>query len=46
MARGMDFRKARLGEYTVPSSFSLCQFPPEVSHCSGQQDIGKLRKGL
>ena len=29
MARGMDF-----GEYTAPSSLCLCQYPPEVSHCS------------
>ena len=34
MTRGMDFRKPRLGEYTAPSSLSLCQYPPEVSHCS------------
>ena len=32
MARGMDFRKLRLGEYTAPSSLCLCQYPPEVSH--------------
>ena len=34
MARGMDFRKPRLGEHTAPSSLRTCQYPPEVSHCS------------
>ena len=34
MTRGMDFRKPRLGEYMAPSSLSLCQYLPEVSHCS------------
>ena len=34
MARGMDFRKPRLGEYTTPSNLCLCQYPHEVSHCS------------
>ena len=34
MAREMDFRKPRLGEYTAASSLCLCQHPPEVSHCS------------
>ena len=33
MARGMDVRKPRLGEYTAASSLCLCQHPPEVSHC-------------
>ena len=32
MARGMDFRKPRLGEYTAPSSLCSYQYPPEVSH--------------
>ena len=34
MAGGMDLRKPRLGEYTALSSSCLCQYPPEVSHCS------------
>ena len=34
MARGMDFRKPKLGEYTDPSSLCLCQYPPEV-HATG-----------
>ena len=34
MARGADFGKPRLGEFTALSSLSLCQYPPEVSHCS------------
>ena len=27
MARGIDFWKPRLGEYTAPSSLCLCQYP-------------------
>ena len=34
MARGMDFWKPKLGEYTDPSSLCLCQYPPEV-HATG-----------
>ena len=34
MARGMDYRKPRLGEYAAPWSLCLCQYPPEVSQCS------------
>ena len=34
IARGVDFGKPRLGEFTAPSSLSLRQYPPEVSHCS------------
>ena len=32
MARGMDFRKPVLREYTAPSSLCLCQYRPKVSH--------------
>ena len=37
MARGIDFWKPRLGEYTAPSSLCLCQYPPELSHRSGNR---------
>ena len=40
MARGMDFRKPKLGEYTAPSSLCLCQYLPEVPcavHATGYQ---------
>lgn len=37
MAREVDFRKTRLGEYTVPSNCCLGQDPLEVSHCSGDR---------
>ena len=30
MARGIDFRKLRFGEYTVPSNLCICQYPSEV----------------
>ena len=39
MARGMDFRKPRLAEYTAPSSLYLCRYPPDVSHCSQKMQI-------
>ena len=39
MARGMDFRKPRLAEYTAPSSLYLCWYPPDVSHCSQKIQI-------
>ena len=32
MARGMDFRKPVLREYTAPSNLCLCQYRPKVSH--------------
>ena len=35
MARGIEFWKPRLGEYTAPSSLCLCQYPPELSRRSG-----------
>ena len=42
MTREMDFRKPKLRECTTPSSLCLCQYPPEVSHCSRN---GQHRKG-
>ena len=46
MAREMDFRKPRLGEYTAASSLCLCQHPPEVSHCSRNRISVSSGKGL
>lgn len=46
MAREVDFQKSRLGEYTAPSSLCLCQYPPEVSHCSGDRISVSLGKRL
>ena len=46
MAHGMYFRKLRLGEYTTPSSFCLCQYPPEVSHGSRNRISVSSGKGL
>ena len=46
MARGMYFRKLRLGEYTTPSSFCLCQPSARGFALITQQDIGQFRKGL
>ena len=48
MARGMDFRKPRLGEYvyTAPSSLCSYQYPPEVSHCSRNRISVSSGKGL
>ena len=48
MARGMDFRKPRLGEYlyTTPSSSYSYQYPPEVSHCSRNRISVSSGKGL
>ena len=46
MARGMDFRKPKLGEYTAASSLCLCQYPPEVSHCSRNRISVSPGKGL
>ena len=46
MARGMDFRKPRLGEYTTPSNLCLCQYPHEVSHCSLNRISVSPGKGL
>ena len=46
MARGMDFRKPRLAEHKAPSSLCLCQYPPEVSHSSGNRIPLSSGKGL
>ena len=46
MARGMGFRKLRLGEYTAASSLCLSQHSPEVSHCSRNRISVKSGKGL
>ena len=46
MIRGAYFRKLRLEEYTVPSSLCLCQYPPEVSHCSRYRISVSPGKGL
>ncbi|RMX44752.1 hypothetical protein pdam_00009181 [Pocillopora damicornis] len=46
MARGIDFRKPRLGEYTAASSLCLCQHPPEVLHCSRNRISVSSGKGL
>ena len=46
MARRMEFRKSRLGEYTAASSLCLCQHPPEVSHCSHNRISVSSGKGL
>ena len=46
MARGMDFRKSRLGEHKALSSLCLCQYPLEVSHCSGNRIPVISGKGL
>ena len=46
MARGMDFRKLRLGEYTAASSLCLCPHSPEVSHCSRSRISVSSGKGL
>ena len=46
MARGIDFRKPRLGECTAASSFCLCQHSPEVSHCSRNRKSVSSEKGL
>ena len=42
MARGIDFQKPRLGEY----SLCLCQHSPEVSHCSRNKVSVSSGKGL
>ena len=46
MARGMDFRKPRWVEHKAPSSLCLCQYPPEVSHCSGNRITLSSAEGL
>ena len=46
MARGMDFRKPRWVEHKAPSSLCLCQYPLEVSHCSGNRISVSSGKGL
>ena len=46
MACGMDLRKLRLEECTAPSSLCLCQYPPEVSHCSRNRISVSSGKGL
>ena len=46
MARGMYFWKLRLEEYTAPSSLCLCQYPPEISHCSRNRISVSSGKGL
>ena len=42
----MDFRESRLGEYTAVSSLGLCQYLPEVTHCSRYRISISSRKGL
>ena len=48
MARGMDFRKPRLGEYvyTAPSSLCSYKYAPKVSHCSRNRISVSSGKGL
>ena len=46
MARGMDFRKPSLGEYTAPSSLCSYQYTPEFSHCSRNRISVSSGKGL
>ena len=46
MARGMYFGNLGLGEYTAPSSWCLCQYPLEVSHCSRNRISVSSGKGL
>ena len=46
MARGIDFRKPRLGEYTGPSSLCVCQYQPKVSQCSRNRISVSSGKGL
>ena len=46
MARGMDFRKLRLGEYTAASSLCFCRHSPEVSLCSRNRISVSSGKGL
>ena len=46
MARGIDFRKPRLGEYTGPSSLCVCQYQPKVSQCSRNRISVSSEKGL
>ena len=46
MPLGMDFQKPRLREYTAPSSLCLCQYSPEVSHCSRDRISVSSGKGL
>ena len=46
MARGMDSRKPKLGEYTAPSSLCLCQYLPEVLRCSRNRISVTSGKGL
>ena len=45
MARGMYFWKLRLEEYTAPSSLCLCQYSPEISHCSRNRKSVSSGKG-
>ena len=46
MARGMDFWKPKLGEYTAPLSLCSCQYPLEVSHCLRNRVSVSSGKGL
>ena len=46
MARGIDFWKPSLGEYTAPSSLCLCQYMPELSHRSGNSITVSSGKSL
>ena len=46
MARGMDFRRPRLGEYTAPSSLCSYLYTPEFSHCSHNRISVSSGKGL
>ena len=46
IARGIYFRRLRWEEYTAPSSLCLCQYPPEVSHCSRNRISASSGKGL
>ena len=47
MARGMDFRKLKLGEHKAPWSLCICQYrPPEGPHCSRNKTPVSSVKGL
>ena len=40
------FSEPRLGEYTASSSLCLCQYPPEVLHCSRNRISVSSRKSV
>ena len=44
MAREVDFRKSRLGEYSASSNFFSGQDPLEISHCSRDRMLVSLGK--